>query len=316
MSHLPLLLQPAYKSAVWGGTRLRAYGKHSDGANIAETWELSCHPNGPSVVDGGPFSGKTLPDAIAAMGPFCLGTASGKFPVLIKLLDAASDLSIQVHPTDAYAREHEHELGKTEMWVILHADPGAKLLCGFVGNPSREEIRERIAACTLPEVLGELYVQPGDVVVIPAGTVHAIGGGITLAEIQQSSDATYRLYDYGRLGLDGKPRALHVDKALDVLQIAPPPAVRNPQPDPSGTALLCDCPFFRVERWTKGRVFRPEGGFAGILTIDGTMEVHADGYEQTLPAGRMLFVPADAPELTLSGSFTALTTFAKKAVDL
>lgn len=316
MAHFPLLLQPACKSAVWGGNRLRAYGKESDAVNIAETWELSCHPNGPSVVDGGAFDGKTLPEAIEAMGTSCLGTAAGKFPVLIKLLDAASDLSIQVHPTDAYAREHEHELGKTEMWVILHADPGAKLLCGFRGNPSREEIRERIAACTLPEVLGELYVRPGDVVVIPAGTVHAIGGGITLAEIQQSSDATYRLYDYGRLGLDGKPRALHVDKALDVLDVAPPPAVLNPEPDETGSALLCDCPFFRVERWVKGRTLRLDGGFAGLMVTEGTAEVRADGYAQTIPAGRMLFIPADAPELVLSGNFTALATFAKKAVEL
>ena len=316
MAHLPLLLQPACKSAVWGRNRLRAYGKQSDAANIAETWELSCHPNGPSSVEGGEYGGRTLPEAIEAMGPACLGTATGKFPVLVKLLDAASDLSIQVHPTDAYAREHEHELGKNEMWVILHAEPGAKLLCGFRGRPSGEEIRRRIEDCTLPEVLGELYVRPGDVVVIPAGMVHAIGGGITLAEIQQSSDATYRLYDYGRLGLDGKPRALHVGKALDVLQVAPPPAVLNPGPDETGTALLCDCPFFRVERWTKGREFRPQGGFAGLLTVEGELLVRGEGYEQALAAGRTMFIPADAPALTLSGSFTALAVFAKKAVDL
>ena len=214
-----LKLAPACKDYLWGGTKLITdYGKRYDGARLAETWDLSGHPDGPSVLASGPDAGKTLAEYLAAH-PGALGEHGRKFaelPVLIKLIDAAKDLSIQVHPDDAYARAHEGQNGKTEMWYVLSAAPDAFLYCGFSRDISRDELKRRIADNTLPEVLRRVNVKAGDTVFIPAGTIHAICRGIVVAEVQQSSNVTYRVCDYGRLGPDGKPRALHIAQALDV----------------------------------------------------------------------------------------------------
>lgn len=312
----PLLLTPSTRSAIWGGNRLRALGKTLDGPNIAESWELSCHKNGMATVANGPLAGKTLPEALAILGDEALGTeACGMpFPLLIKLLDADSDLSIQVHPADEYAMRVENELGKTEMWVILHAEPGAKLLCGFSQIVSREEIEQRIADNTLTEVLQSVPVQPGDAVLIPAGTVHAIGGGITLAEIQQSSDATYRLYDYGRRDANGNLRELHVAKALDVLLVEPPLPVINPAADETGTAVLADCDSFRVERWTsKSRTIQPNAAsFCALLCVDGEAVLRCGEETIAMPNGSCVFVPANCPTCMLEGDCTILATTAKR----
>ena len=230
-----LKLAPACKDYLWGGTKLITdYGKRYDGARLAETWELSGHPDGPSVLTSGPDAGKTLAEYLAAH-PGALGEHGRKFaelPVLIKLIDAAKDLSIQVHPDDAYARAHEGQNGKTEMWYVLSAEPDAFLYCGFSRDISRDELKRRIADNTLPEVLRRVNVKAGDTVFIPAGTIHAICRGIVVAEVQQSSNVTYRVCDYGRLGPDGKPRALHIAQALDVTRRTA--GVPTPVPPPAG----------------------------------------------------------------------------------
>lgn len=201
-------LAPACKDYLWGGTKLITdYGKRYDGARLAETWELSGHPDGPSVLASGPDAGKTLAEYLAAH-PGALGEHGRKFaelPVLIKLIDAAKDLSIQVHPDDDYARAHEGQNGKTEMWYVLSAEPDAFLYCGFSRDISRDELKRRIADNTLPEVLRRVNVKAGDTVFIPAGTIHAICRGIVVAEVQQSSNVTYRVCDYGRLGPTESP---------------------------------------------------------------------------------------------------------------
>ncbi len=221
----PLLLSPAFKDYIWGGNRLkRDWGKRTDMTPLAESWELSCHEAGPSVIAGGAYAGRTLGEYLAEH-PQDAGTKAqnaGAFPLLIKLIDAAGPLSVQVHPDDAYAREFEHSLGKSEMWLVLDASEGAGIYYGFKRETSLAEMRAAIENNTLTELLSWVPAKTGDCFFIPAGTVHAIGAGLMVAEVQQSSNLTYRVYDYGRVGADGRPRELHIDKALAVARREPP----------------------------------------------------------------------------------------------
>lgn len=207
---MPVLkLKPACKDYIWGGSRLKElYNKAYEGKILAETWELSCHPDGPSLIENGPFAGRTLREFIDAEGKQVLGAncqVFQDFPILIKFIDAKEDLSIQVHPNNTDALEHEGQYGKTEMWYVLEAEPDAFLYYGFRHEITRDEFRRRIADNTLTEVLNAVPVHKGDLFYIPAGTIHAICKGIVIAEIQQSSNVTYRVYDYNRLGADGAP---------------------------------------------------------------------------------------------------------------
>ena len=202
---MPMLkLKPACKDYLWGGDRLRTdFGVESDLHPLAEAWVLSCHPDGPSTIVDGPDAGRTLADYIAEKGKGILGTDCEKFedfPILTKLIDAKGNLSIQVHPSNEYALEHEHQYGKTEMWYILDCEPGAFLYYGFDHAISKEEFERRIQDNTLTEVLNAAPVHKGDVFFIPSGTLHAICQGIVIAEIQQNSNVTYRIYDYGQIG--------------------------------------------------------------------------------------------------------------------
>ena len=194
-----LKLKPSGKDYLWGGRRLiEEYGKEFDGEKLAETWELSCHPDGPSYVDSGEYKGETLSEYILMEGKKVTGTHSRpyeQFPLLIKFIDAHDDLSIQVHPDDSYAIAHENQYGKTEMWYIVDCEEGASLYYGFAREISREEFAGRIRNHTLLEVLNKVEVQKGDVLFIESGTIHAIGSGNLIAEIQQNSNVTYRVYD-------------------------------------------------------------------------------------------------------------------------
>lgn len=215
-------LQSTYKNYLWGGTKIRDILKKDTGALecVAESWEVSTHPAGRSVIAGGEYAGKTLSEYFDAVGWDAIGEYGEKFrqlPVLVKYIDANKNLSIQVHPGEDYARAHERDSGKSEIWFVIGAERGAFLYLGFKRDVTREEVRERIGNGTLEEVLNKVRVKRGDVFFIPAGTVHAIGAGCLICEIQQSSDVTYRLYDYGRLDKDGAPRPLHIEKGLDVL---------------------------------------------------------------------------------------------------
>ena len=214
------------KDYLWGGNRLREeYGKKMNSDKIAESWELSCHKDGQSVIEGGEFDGKTLSEYIDAKGKRVLGTNCERFeyfPILIKLIDAKDNLSVQVHPSNEYALRVEGEYGKTEMWYIVDCNEGAELLYGFKHEIGEEEFADRIKNNTLLEVTNNVPVHKGDVFFIESGTLHAIGKGILIAEIQQNSNTTYRIYDYGRVGADGKPRQLHIDKAVEVTDRIPP----------------------------------------------------------------------------------------------
>lgn len=303
---MPMLkLRPACKDYLWGGQRLRTQF-HIDSAltPLAEAWVLSCHPDGESIILGGPFDGQPL-SAYLAAHPQAAGSGcqAAAFPVLIKLIDARDRLSIQVHPTDEYALAHAGQRGKTELWYILDAEPGAYLYYGFEHVISKEEFARRIAGHTLTEVLHKAPVRAGDVFYIPAGTIHSIGGGILLAEIQQSSNVTYRVYDYGRLGADGRPRALHVADALAVTDFAPAPA----GVDHGGH--LARCPWFTVDLLTAPcRGMAGSDHFAALLAIEGGGAVTCGGQTLPLQKGECIFIPAGSGAFALDGDCRVLCT--------
>lgn len=301
-------LEPAKKSAIWGGRRLiEEFGKEFDGDNLAETWELSVHPDGPCRIASGDCAGLTLPEYISKKGENILGKNCRRFedfPILIKLIDAKADLSIQVHPDNEYAREHEGQYGKTEMWYVMDASPGATLCYGCKEKVSKEEFRQQIEDGTLDQSLNMVPVAAGDVFFIKAGTIHAIGGGILIAEIQQNSNVTYRVYDYNRKGADGKLRELHVEKALDVSELAPP----QKDFDFDGHIGLCDC-FITDLVKTEGSVMTVHAGedsFICVLVVDGTGTIENGGDELTAKRGECFFAEAGSGDCRLDGDMTAI----------
>lgn len=299
-----LKLTPACKEYLWGGTKLITdYGKQYTGERLAETWELSCHPDGPSVIAEGADAGRTLADYLAAH-PEALGKrgqCSAGFPILIKLIDAAEDLSVQVHPDDAYARAREGQNGKTEMWYILSAEPDSFLYCGFERDVSEEELARCIADNTLLETLHRMEVRAGDVVFVPAGTIHAIRRGIMVAEVQQSSSVTYRVCDYGRLGADGKPRALHIAQALDVTRRSSGVPTQD-----CGGHLAC-CEYFTVDLLAAPQMtVCGEESFLALLVLDGEGTVACGSETVTAKKGETLFVSAGSGEVRLRGSLRVL----------
>jgi mannose-6-phosphate isomerase len=228
----PLTFTPVLRDYLWGGRRLATlYGRDLPPGIIAESWEISGHPHGPTAADRGFWEGQPLPAILDGLGEQLVGLRAGwalarrKFPLLVKLLDAQQDLSLQVHPGDEYALAHENgELGKTEMWYVLYADPGTSLILGLKPGTTRHAFQEALAANRVETVLNRVPIAAGQSVDVPTGTVHALLAGTVVAEIQQNSDTTYRVYDWGRLGADGKPRALHIDTALDVSNFDQPAA--------------------------------------------------------------------------------------------
>lgn len=295
-----LKLKPALKDYLWGGTKLKTeYRMQTNLEKVAEAWVLSTHKDGPSTVLNGELAGKTLNEAIAAFGPDCLGErgkAFQNFPVLIKLIDAKDNLSVQVHPNDEYALRVEGEFGKTEMWYVVDHEPGAGIYYGFKHEITKEEFRRRIEDNTLTEVLNFVPVETGKTYFIESGTIHAIGKGILIAEIQQNSNTTYRVSDYGRLGADGKPRPLHIEKAVEVTRLAPP------QPHiPQNKALLADCKYFKVRllQMQSGAELNVDGGsFSSILCLEGQAELGGVHLEK----GDCAFIPARFGSVQLLGS--------------
>ncbi len=308
----PFLLFPAWKDYVWGGKRLNAeYAKNIPAEPLAETWECSTHPDGISTVASGKFAGEKLTEALSSI-PGAIGHNENDLPVLIKLIDSASTLSVQVHPDDAYAAEHENgSRGKTETWYILDAEEDAYLYYGFSKQTDREEVERRALDGTLPEILNKIGVKPGDLFFIKPGTVHAIGGGITLCEIQQSSNITYRLYDWGRLGADGKPRELHLQKALDVIDYSASPAIAE---HPNGSRMICSCDSFcvyRIELGDKPFRFTCADSFCAVVAASGDARITYGDTGFTFWKGDCVFVPRGCTEFSLAGEATVLLTLKK-----
>jgi mannose-6-phosphate isomerase len=316
----PMKLKAACKDYIWGGNRLRLeYGQQSEAEKVAESWMLSAHPDGPSVIENGEDKGMTLQQYLQKAGESVLGTDCAKFPyfpVLIKLIDAKDKLSIQVHPDDVYARAHGGGFGKTEMWYILDCEPGAGLYYGFDHEISREEFARRINDGTLEEVLHRAEVHPGDMFFIKAGTLHAIGAGILLAEVQQNSNLTYRIYDYGRLGKDGKPRELHVEQAKEVTQLKPadcPVGPRGSREERKGYSrlLLASCPVFTVYEMKveNAELNADETSFHSLICLDGEADLLKEGKPVlSLKKGESVFIPAGYGSYTVKGSCRLLHT--------
>ena len=299
-------LTPACKDYPWGGALLREkYGVNSDLEPLAEAWVLSCHPDGESIIAEGEHQGQRLSGYAAQYGANFWGTKCEEFgglPLLIKLIDAKTNLSIQVHPDNAYALEHEHQYGKTEMWYVLDCEPGAFLYYGFDHEISKAEFEERIKNNTLTEVLNAVPVHKGDCFFIPAGTLHAICKGIVIAEVQQNSNVTYRVYDYGRVGADGKPRALHVEKALDV-------TLRTPPVKHDFGNHLAQGEYFTVD--AKNGAFEDtadEKSFVSLLVTDGEGELTCGGETVVVKKGDSFFLPAGSGSYAVRGTCQTLVT--------
>lgn len=308
-----LKLKPSFKDYLWGGHRLvDDYQKEYDGEILAESWELSCHPDGPSYITNGKYAGKTLREFIETEGKEVLGTNCERFedfPILAKFIDARDSLSIQVHPDNAYALKYEGQYGKTEMWYVMDCEPGAYLYYGFNREVSAEEFAERIEKETLEEVLNKVEVHKGDVLFIEARTLHAICKGILIAEIQQNSNLTYRIYDYGRVGADGKKRELHVEKALKVTDRFP--VVKNTDAYPH----VADCEYFTVDKLyldgtlmgsVKGTV--DKSSFVSILFMEGEGQISCGGEVLPYRKGDSFLLTADSGDYEVYGSCEALVT--------
>ncbi len=307
----PLLFKPVLKDYIWGGRALADLGRDlpPDGV-IAESWEIAAHADGTTAVSNGRFAHHPLTAVQTELGERLIGTRSawaaerGKFPLLIKLLDANRPLSVQVHPDDEYALAHEgNELGKSEMWVVLHAEPDAQVILGVRAGTVREMFRDGIENGRLEPHLHYLPVKTGDHICVPAGSLHAIMGGLLIAEIQQNSNTTYRVYDWNRMGHDGMPRPLHVDRALDVINFGQvEPAICSPtimaEADGVRRLLLCHTPYFVTERveMEAGSVFngRCDGSTFEIWgTIIGEVVVQDEnGNDVELTAVTFTLLPA------------------------
>ena len=313
-----LKLQPSYKDYIWGGNRLiTEYNKSYVGTRLAETWELSCHTDGPSVIVNGEYEGKTLQEYIQMEGKAVLGnncTRFEEFPILIKFIDAKDNLSIQVHPDNVYAQKHEGQFGKTEMWYVADCKKGAFLYYGFAKEISEEEFRERIKKNTILEVLNKVMVRKGDVLFIEAGTIHAIGKDIVIAEIQQNSNVTYRVYDYGRVDQEGNQRELHVEKALAVTERIPFLYSKSAVPH------LAQCEYFVVDKlYLDGQIMKKMNGlvtvksFLSILILEGQGMIRWNAKEGQVGEiafckGDSMFLPAGSGEYSIEGCCEALLT--------
>jgi len=310
----PLKLTPAVKEILWGGHKLKeSYHKSAPFEKLAETWELTVRAQEMNVIENGPAAGQTLEDYIRVngFGVVSPGYDGTRFPLLIKFIDACDRLSIQVHPDDAYGLANEGELGKTEMWYIVEAEPGASLVYGLKEGLSAEDFAEAVHAGRIGETLRSVEVHADETYFIPSGQIHAIGAGILIAEIQQNSNVTYRVYDYDRRQADGSLRQLHTEKALDVVKIrtdAEIDAIRYSNSD-SGTTELAACPYFRVRRLSTEDLpasVTPLDSFIHLLCVDGEGEIRTDGVVYPVIKGDSYFLPRGCDASILSGSMTVL----------
>ena len=305
MQLYPLLFEPNLHTVVWGGHQLRSYkGLEPSDEPIGESWEVSAVPSSTSIISNGAFQGRDLVSVINDYPEEILGKAvnekfHGQLPLLVKFIDAEKDLSIQVHPNDEMAMREHGKMGKSEMWYVIKAEPGAHLYAGFKQVITPYEYQKRVEDGSIIEVLADHQVKAGDVFYLPAGRVHAICGGILLAEVQQSSDVTYRIFDYNRLGLDGKPRKLHTELAAKALDYHVLDNYRTEYEDSSNRAVqIIDSPYFCVRVMEVSKPFhrdlRKYDSFIITMCIEGDcfIRVRSTRDEITLKQGYATLIPA------------------------
>ncbi len=313
-------LEPAYKDYLWGGTRLRdIYGKKCDYDIIAESWELSAHPSGQSVIAEGRYKGMLFGDYISRIDKDSLGwkcKAYEEFPILIKFIDAREKLSIQVHPDDEFALVEEGEYGKNEMWYIMDCHEQASLYCGFKKDVTKEELLAAIEEDRLLQLLQEVKVKKGDTIFIPAGTVHAIGAGILVCEIQQNSNSTYRIYDYGRKDKYGNGRQLHLHKAMQVLNMSGNTGVSVCNHKPQQCVgykkqILGQCKYFestRIDVETVAEWMTEESSFTAVVVIAGEGIIATEDKRLSFVSGDTFFIPAGRRRITVEGTCQLILT--------
>lgn len=287
-----LQLDTVTKDYIWGGTRLREEFGKIGGNRLAESWELSVHPDGMSTIHGGEFHGMTLREFVEKFPESTGKNSIGNIPVLVKLIDAKENLSVQVHPDNDYARQYEGDNGKTEAWYIVDCEENASIIYGFKEELSKEEFHRAIAENTLLDKINTIAVKKGDIFLIRAGTLHAIGKGCLIAEIQQSSNVTYRVYDYGRVDDKGNPRELHIEKALDVTSLE---RTEVPVQSRKKGGIICQCEYFTVSRediTDGGEIHVNENSFTHIMILQGKGELISENTAYTTEIGASFFVTA------------------------
>ena len=311
MNLSPVKLLPTCKDYIWGGTRLKTEFKKGENLDkVAESWELSAHKDGESVVSGGEFDSLPFSQYIERNGRGCIGKNAEKFeffPILIKLIDAADNLSVQVHPSDEYALKNEGEYGKTEMWYVVDCEKGAFLYYGFSREITKEEFKERIKNNTLLEVLNKVEIKKGDVFFIESGTIHAIGKGAFICEVQQNSNKTYRVYDYDRRDKNGNARELHIEKALDVTTLAPAKAYKTDNEN-----ILAKCKYFTVEKFAckeTGNIPLDKDCFRSVIVLSGTAKLTVGNTELEIQKGDSIFIPAQSGTAEVKGKCEAIVSY-------
>jgi len=320
----PLLFEPILKERIWGGQKLaKLFNRQLPGDKIGESWDVACHKNGTSIVANGKYKGKSLDELIEKFGRCLLGNSLDdkdieKFPLLIKILDASDVLSVQVHPDDEYAALHENgELGKTEMWYIVDAEPGAYLYYGIKPGTTPEDFRKAIIDGNVEPYLNSVNVKKGDVLYIPAGMVHAIGSGIVICEIQQNSDTTYRVFDWNRVDDSGNPRELHVEKALDVIDFDGRYSNEKVKgidisEDGGKRTYLVACPYFAVEKLElNGSIQDIANGdkFFIFSILEGEGSIEYNGGIQSFKRGDSIMIPASLGYYSIHGECTLLKSY-------
>ena len=306
----PLKFEPILKDKIWGGTKLKSlFNKAAETDKLGESWELSGIENDESVVTNGFLAGNTLPELIEIymgelIGDSIFDEYGLSFPLLFKLIDANENLSIQVHPDDEVAAERHNSYGKTEMWYVVDAEPGAELIIGFSEDCSRDEYLDALDEGRIEDLLQKVPVKKGDVFFTPAGLVHAIGKGVVVAEIQQSSDITYRIYDYKRVDDQGNERELHTEQALDVINFN---ASKGPKtaytPLMNEVTPLVSCNYFTTNmlRFNKSiaRQYAKIDSFVSYMCLEGNFVIEFGGEKTIVSKGDTILIPASIDELSL-----------------
>lgn len=306
-------LEPAYKDYLWGGSTLKdKYDKKCDFSKVAESWELSANDDGLCKIATGCFSGETFDDFLKNVGKEALGKKyceNEKFPLLIKFIDANKKLSVQIHPDDNYAKRVEDGLGKAEMWYVVDCKENAYIYYGLKEDTTKEEIKRRVEDNTITEILNKVYVKKNDVFFVEPGTIHAIGSGIVVCEIQQNSNSTYRLYDYDRKDSDGNARELHIDKALDVVNTKKNDDTKNSYEaeihDGYTRQLLADCKYFKTTRYdikTEADIEVTDESFLALTVVDGRGEIEDESMSIKFNAGDTIFITAGDKNVKVRGN--------------